>query len=65
MRSRPRHPALRDGWALIANPAVAGRNLNFHLYVGRPIAGSAEELKRLMESVTVDAVLDALRLAIC
>ncbi len=47
---------LRDDWTLIPNPAVAGRNLEFYRYDGRPIAGSAEELRRIMESVTVESV---------
>lgn len=53
---------LRDaGWSLIANSAVAGRNLDYYRYDGRPIAGSAAELKRIMESVTVDTVLKELK----
>ncbi len=57
---------LRDnGWSLIPNPAVAGRNLDYYRYDGRPIAGSAAELKRIMESVTVDAVLKAVQPALC
>ena len=52
---------LRDGWKLIPNPAVAGRNLDFYRYDGRPIAGTNAELRKLMESVTVDAVFQALR----
>lgn len=51
---------LRDDWTLIPNPAVAGRNLEFYRYDGRPIAGSPEEIRGLMESVTVDAVCSVL-----
>jgi heptosyltransferase-2 len=49
---------------VIPNPAVGGRNLDYYRYDGGPIRGSNRELRRLMESVTVDAVeaavLDAL-----
>lgn len=51
---------LRPDWTLIPNPAVAGRNLDFYRYDGRPIAGSAESLQRIMASVSVDAVEHAL-----
>jgi hypothetical protein len=44
---------------LVKNPAVAGRNLDFYRYDGRGIQGSAEELRRCMESVTVESVFDA------
>lgn len=47
---------LRDDWTLIPNPGVAGRNLDFYRYDGRPIAGTAAEIRRMMESVTVEAV---------
>ena len=51
---------LRPDWTLIPNPAVAGRNLDFYRYDGRPIAGSAESLQRIMASVSVEAVEHAL-----
>lgn len=51
---------LREDWTLIPNPAVAGRNLEFYRYDGRPIAGSPDEIRRQMDSVTVDAVCSAL-----
>jgi ADP-heptose:LPS heptosyltransferase len=46
-------------FALVKNPAVAGRNLEFYRYDGRGIRGSPEELLRCMKSVTAAAVLDA------
>ena len=52
---------LRDRWTLIPNPGVAGRNLDYYRYDGRPIAGTPADLVRLMRSVSVGAVLDALR----
>jgi ADP-heptose:LPS heptosyltransferase len=55
---------LREGWTLIPNPAVAGRNLDFYRYDGRPIRGTKAELRALMESVTVEAVLAQLRSAL-
>jgi ADP-heptose:LPS heptosyltransferase len=51
---------LREDWTLIPNPAVAGRNLEFYRYDGRPISGSPEEIRGLMESVNVESVLSAL-----
>jgi heptosyltransferase-3 len=55
---------LRDDWQLIPNPAVGGRNLDFYRYDGRPIAGTPEEIRRLMEGVTVEAVKKALEPAL-
>ena len=56
---------LRDnGWSLIPNPAVGGRNLDYYRYDGRPISGTADELKHIMDSVTVDAVLKAVQPAL-
>lgn len=52
---------LRDDWTVIPNPGVAGRNLDYYRYDGRPIAGSPTEIQRLMESVTVDAVVAVVR----
>lgn len=46
-------------FTLVKNPAVAGRNLEFYRYDGAPIKGTAEELTRLMASVTVEDVLKA------
>jgi hypothetical protein len=43
---------------LIKNPAVAGCNLKFYRYDGRGIQGSDEELRRCMESVTVESVFE-------
>jgi ADP-heptose:LPS heptosyltransferase len=43
-------------FALVPNPAVAGRNLDFYRYDGRGIRGTPEEIIRCMKSVTVDAV---------
>lgn len=43
-------------YRLVPNPAVAGRNLEYYRYDGGPIRGTDAELRRLMESVTVDAV---------
>lgn len=54
----------RNDWTLIPNPAVGGRHLDFYRYDGRPIAGSAEEIERLMRAVTVGAVFEACRAAL-
>jgi ADP-heptose:LPS heptosyltransferase len=48
-------------FVLVANPAVAGRNLDYYRYDGRGIRGTAEEIIRCMKSVTVDAVYSAVR----
>jgi len=47
-------------FVLVKNPVVAGRNLEFYRYDGRGIRGSDEELRRCMESVTVESVFDAI-----
>lgn len=49
----------RDDWTLIPNSAVAGRHLDFYRYDGRAIAGTPDELRDIMKSVTVEAVLEA------
>ena len=45
-------------------PLVAGRALDFYRYDGRPIQGTSTEIQRLMESVTTDSVLAAVRPAL-
>jgi heptosyltransferase-2 len=47
---------LRPDWIRIPNPAVSGRSLDFYRYDGRPIAGTPDELTRIMQSVTPEAV---------
>jgi ADP-heptose:LPS heptosyltransferase len=44
---------------LVPNPAVAGRNLDFYRYDGRGIQGTSQEIIRCMESVSVEAVFEA------
>jgi ADP-heptose:LPS heptosyltransferase len=44
-------------FVLVPNPAVGGRNLEFYRYDGKAIRGTDAELRRIMESVTVEAVL--------
>jgi ADP-heptose:LPS heptosyltransferase len=43
-------------FVLVLNPAIAGRNLQFYRYDGKGIKGTREELIRVMESVSVEAV---------
>lgn len=57
--NRPVHPR-RPDWTLIPNPAIVGRHLEFYRYDGRPIAGTDEELIRIMSSVSVESVLEVL-----
>jgi heptosyltransferase-2 len=45
-------------FALVKNPEVAGRNLNFYRYDGQGIKGTREELLACMASVTVENVFD-------
>lgn len=49
---------------LVKNPAVNGRNLDYYRYDGAPIKGTAAELRRCMESVTVEAVYEAFEKAL-
>lgn len=51
-------------FTLVRNPAVNGRNLDFYRYDGRGIQGTDDELVRCMDSVTVDAVFNAVREAL-
>lgn len=51
-------------FTLVKNPAVAGRNLEFYRYDGHGIRGTPEEITRCMESVTVEAVFDAVMRAL-
>lgn len=57
--NRPVEP-YANPFSLVKNPAVAGRNLEFYRYDGRGIRGSPEELRRCMESVTVESVFDTI-----
>jgi len=52
-------PFGRD-FSLVANPAVAGRNLDFYRYDGRGIKGRREEILQCMASVTPADVWRAL-----
>jgi ADP-heptose:LPS heptosyltransferase len=49
-----------NAWTIVPNPAIGGRNLDYYKYDGAGIKGTAEELKRCMASVSVQAVLDAI-----
>ncbi len=51
-------------FALVSNPAVAGRNLQYYRYDGRGIRGTPQELARCMASVTVEAVERAVQHAL-
>ena len=46
-------------FVLVPNRAVAGRNLDYYRYDGEDIRGNDEELRRCMESVSVEAVYRA------
>lgn len=45
-----------NAFILVKNPAIAGRNLEYYRYDGRPIKGTPEELLRIMASVKVEDV---------
>jgi heptosyltransferase III len=49
----------QNPFTLVRNPAVNGRNLEYYRYDGRGIRGSRAELIRCMESITVEAVAEA------
>lgn len=49
----------RSDFVLVPNPVVHGRNLEYYRYDGRGIRGTPEHLRRCMDSVSVDAVFDA------
>jgi hypothetical protein len=51
-------------YKLIPNPAIGGKSLDYYRYDGLGIKGTTEELTRLMASVSVDSVFDAVREAI-
>jgi ADP-heptose:LPS heptosyltransferase len=51
-------------FTLVKNPAVAGRNLEFYRYDGHGIKGTNDEIARCMESVTVEAVFNAVMRAL-
>lgn len=51
-------------YALVRNPAIAGRNLEYYRYDGDGIKGTREELLRCMASVSVEAVHQALARAL-
>jgi ADP-heptose:LPS heptosyltransferase len=53
-----------QSFVLVPNPRVAGRNLDFYRYDGQGIKGTTEEIQRCMESVTVDAVQEAVEAAL-
>jgi hypothetical protein len=55
----PVHPR-RDDWTLIPNPSIQGRHLDYYRYDGRPIAGSAGDLVRMMSAVSAESVMEAL-----
>jgi ADP-heptose:LPS heptosyltransferase len=50
----------RNPFTLVRNPAVNGRNLDYYRYDGRGIRGSREQLIQCMESITVNAVAEAI-----
>lgn len=45
-----------NSFVLVPNPAVAGKNLDYYRYDGHGIRGSAGQLIKCMESVSVDSV---------
>ena len=61
--NRPIEPR-RESFALVPNPAVAGRNLEFYRYDGHGIRGTDQEIVSAMQSVSVDAVQEAIEQAL-
>jgi len=56
--NRPIEPR-RESFTLVPNPGVAGRNLAFYSYDGHGIRGSDRDIVRVMQSVSVDSVQEA------
>ena len=54
----PTNVPWRTHYRLISNRAIGGRNLDYYRYDGGPIRGTEEELRYLMDSVTVDQVFE-------
>jgi len=48
-------------WTLVPNPALGGRNLDYYRYDGAGIKGTPEQLLRLMNTVTVKAVVETIQ----
>jgi heptosyltransferase II len=46
-------------FTLVRNPAIGGRHLEFYRYDGGDIKGTSEEMTRIMNSVTVDEIFNA------
>jgi heptosyltransferase-2 len=57
--NKPIQP-FRKSFTLVKNPLVAGKNLEFYRYDGRGIQGTNEHIVSCMESVSVDAVHEAI-----
>jgi heptosyltransferase-2 len=55
----PTNVPWQNPYRLVPNKAIAGHNLDYYRYDGRPIRGTDEELKGIMASVTVDEVFAA------
>ena len=53
-----------NGFTLVRNPAVAGRNLEYYRYDGQGIKGTRDELIRCMASVKPEMVYEALKQAL-
>ena len=47
-------------YRLVKNPAVHGRNLDYYRYDGKGIRGTEQELRQIMQAVTVEDVFTAL-----
>jgi ADP-heptose:LPS heptosyltransferase len=56
----PTNVPWQNPYRLLRNPVVNGRNLDYYRYDGRPIQGTAEELRRCMASITVEEAHQAL-----
>jgi ADP-heptose:LPS heptosyltransferase len=53
-----------NDYTLVKNPAIGGRHLDFYRYDGGDIKGSREELLRIMASVKIEDVFDAVTKAL-
>jgi ADP-heptose:LPS heptosyltransferase len=53
-----------NSYTLVKNPAIGGRHLEYYRYDGGDIKGSREELVRIMSSIKIEDVFDAVTKAV-
>jgi len=64
MTLNPTNLPYGNPYTLVKNPAIGGRHLEFYRYDGGDIKGTREELLRIMASVKIEDVFDAVTKAL-